>query len=436
MSKTYIISTAVPNQPYNHKFNKAIETFCKKNDAELLILVSSPVYVTDELASSVPQSKLVLQEKLLNSKIRISTIPVNPQAIDPVTGLQRQAQKDGSFIFASPKQRLEVVPTSNSKLPHALMTTGAITKPLYRNTRNGMIAAQDHVNGALIVEVVNSIEYHFRHVQADSNGSFIDLFTRYTPEGTESVNAEAIVPGDIHSGSTDSRVKKAIFELVKLGNPKYLVLHDFSDAISANPHLKGKNLSKAKLANQLNINKELDLNYKDLIEYAEAANQVVLVASNHPDFFNRWIESGEYISDPTNYRLGHELALAMLNGKDPFEHAMQTRDTKGKIKNVTFLDIDEDFRLTKDKVQLGAHGHLGPNGARGSAANLEKSYGNAMIGHSHSIKILRGLYQVGTSTLMDLGYNKGPSSWVQSIGILYPNGNRQLVNIINGKYRG
>lgn len=430
--KIYIITTAVPGAKLNHSFQQSIDHFCKVNKAEQLILVSQKVYKKDQLSSLIPESKLVLTDKRLNSKIRLSTIPINPQATDPVTGLTRQAQTDGSFIFASPKQRLEIVPNSNTKLPHALMTTGAITKPYYHTTRNGVIAAQDHITGALIVEIANDNEYHFRHVEADTKGRFIDLCTRYSRNKTEKIQAEALVPGDIHAGYTENRVKQVIYELLELGKPKYLLLHDLADFISVNPHIKHKKLTRAKLKTQLDVAKELDLIYKELSDYALHANKVVVVASNHDDFIKRYLEDGDYINDPINYEVAHRLVTAALDGNDPLEFALRKR---GKLNNVRFLGIDEDFRLTPKKVQLGAHGHLGPNGARGSAANLEKSYANAIIGHSHTSKILRRITQVGTSTLLKLGYNKGPSSWVHSLCYLYPNGTKQLIHVIQGKYR-
>jgi hypothetical protein len=77
------------------------------------------------------------------------------------------------------------------------------------------------------------------------------------------------------------------------------------------------------------------------------------------------------------------------------------------------------------------HGHLGPDGARGSAQNLNKIGKRANIGHLHSAGIYDGLYVAGTSTTLNMGYNKGPSSWSHSHIVTYPNGKRVT---IAGKY--
>ena len=64
---------------------------------------------------------------------------------------------------------------------------------------------------------------------------------------------------------------------------------------------------------------------------------------------------------------------------------------------------EKDYKL--HGVHIGAHGDKGNNGSRGSIQQLELSYGNAVIGHSHSPGILRNIWQVGTSTKLILDYN-------------------------------
>ncbi len=86
-------------------------------------------------------------------------------------------------------------------------------------------------------------------------------------------------------------------------------------------------------------------------------------------------------------------------------------------------------------VELGMHGDRGPNGSRGSIKNLRRIGVKSIIGHSHTPGIEEGCYQVGTSTVLNLEYANGPSSWLNTHCLLYPNGKRTLVNIIDGKWR-
>lgn len=82
------------------------------------------------------------------------------------------------------------------------------------------------------------------------------------------------------------------------------------------------------------------------------------------------------------------------------------------------------------------HGHLGPNGSRGSLRSLSVIGSRFIIGHSHSPGIYEGGYQVGTSSVLRMEYNGGPSSWMQSHAALYENGKRQLIHVIDGHWRG
>ena len=438
MKKRYFITSIVPGADVHMGFLASIETYCKKNNAELLLLPTPPTVskhdtIDDALAG---HPNLVMNDRRLNSKIRISTIPVKPDSVDPVAGLQRQSQKDGSFIFSSPKQRLKVVPNGHSKLPHALMTTGAITYPYYRTDRRiGRIAEGDHVIGGLIVEVETDTYYHFRQVQADKKGAFVDLGIRYGASGTSTADTEAIIPGDIHAGETDPQVKKVVLDLAKELNPKHLILHDLFNGLSVNHHIRDMGITREALGNAFFLEKELEVTYNELLDYAKVARSVEVIRSNHDLWIDDYLEEGIYAKEIHNARIGRELATKMASGVIPLEAGVRRFDKDKSLKNVRFLKLDEDFKLTPKRIQCGAHGHAGSNGARGTTASMEKAYGESISGHTHTPEILRGAFVTGTSTFLNLGYNQGASSWLQTLCILYSDGSRQLVNVIDGKYR-
>jgi hypothetical protein len=147
----------------------------------------------------------------------------------------------------------------------------------------------------------------------------------------------------------------------------------------------------------------------------------------------RWLDQAKFKYDPLNFQIGCKLADRSVDGLDALKEGLKEC---GKIKHwdkIRFLDRDEDYKVAG--IELGAHGDKGPNGSRGSKANIENAYGRAVIGHSHTPGILRGVFQVGTSSLFQLGYNIGPSSWMHCSALVYPNGQRQLINSINGKWR-
>ena len=94
--------------------------------------------------------------------------------------------------------------------------------------------------------------------------------------------------------------------------------------------------------------------------------------------------------------------------------------------------MDEDESLKIAGIEHGMHGHLGPNGARGNPKNL-RTAGKANTGHTHSAGIVDGVYTAGVYGELDMGYNKGLSSWSHSFIITYPNGKRTICTIKDGR---
>ena len=116
---------------------------------------------------------------------------------------------------------------------------------------------------------------------------------------------------------------------------------------------------------------------------------------------------------------------------DPF--AEYAREYMKKWDQTTFLPRDDSYLI--EGIEVGFHGDQGPNGARGNARSFARVGVRTVVGHSHSPGIYGTCYQVGTSSRLKLEYNKGPSSWLNTHCIIYPNGKRSLVSIINGKWR-
>ena len=445
----FVITTAVTGCVLDTKSYKTIKQYCKLNKAELLVLVASdPASNLDRgtlgrIDKRLTSEAIVLEDTHLNSNIFLSTIKLSAKHIDPITGLGRIGQRDGSFIYASPKQRLKSSPVSNIKMPHFLMTTGAITQPdytsaNYMSNRTAYIAEHDHVMGGLIVEIGDSDEYHFRQFQFDEKGAMIDLGKQYNGKSVKKVKPEAFVLGDWHSGSTCPMAKQVWKEICTQLKPKNLVLHDLFDGRSINHHEAGNIDSLAKRAElgHLNLLDELKLVARDLEELHKWVKNLVVVKSNHDEFLKRFLQKGDFAGDPYNYKTFLKLALEYVDTNcDPLKYGVEQLGEldKGVVSNVKWLERDEDFIVSG--IQLGAHGDKGANGARGGLKSMEFAYGNSVTGHSHSPEILRGAWQIGTSSKLKLSYNVGPSSWLNTSCLVYPNGHRQLINAINGKYR-
>jgi hypothetical protein len=264
--------------------------------------------------------------------------------------------------------------------------------------------------------------------------SFIDLGKQYTANNQViPVAPEAFILGDWHAKETDPIARATWEDVVKTLKPHTLVLHDAFSGVSINHHEQHQHILRAQRAknNELNLQSELETLANDLNELSKIIDKIVIVKSNHDEFLSRYLQDGKYTTDPHNHRLSLELAMQMLDGNDPLKYGVEKYGLKSK--NVRWLMRDEDFKIAD--IQLGAHGDLGANGAKGSLQAMEAAYGKSVSGHAHSPEILRNAYQVGTSSYLKLSYNRGPSSWMHSSCLVYPNGSRQLINAINGKWK-
>lgn len=457
--KRVVVTCAVAGAPTHIKFYKALRNYCKLNAAMLLVIpVKAPAsnlpgnrgnnvsWQLDEFLGKEWNSKNIevcIGDLELNSNIYVSGISLSAKQIDPTTGMARLAHKS-SFIFGSPKQRLNVVPNSKHKLPHVAMGTGSISLPsystdAYMSKRTGYLAEEDHKIGAIVVELEPGDKYYyFRQLIAEPNsGNFVDLGKYYRPTGSVGkIKTSAFVLGDWHAGETDPMARKVWAQVAKDLQPDYIVCHDLFNGKSVNPHEQKKALKRAMLAekNLLSIKDELKITAEDLenelIPWAK--KKCIVVDSNHDDFLDRYLDEERYSREPWNKKIAIKLADAFMDGHNPVQVGVEMFLPKTLHSKVRWLKPDEPFILCG--VELGQHGHRGPNGARGSLRNMEEAHNRCMIGHSHTPGIIREAWQVGTSSLLDQGFNEGASSWMLCSGTVYENSSRQLIFAINGKY--
>lgn len=451
--RRFFVTTVVANKVVHDGFLKAIDSFCEKNDAVLLMLPCADVWdrqtgsgivpLTIDFDSRLNERNVISRKVALNDSLSLSDMRVSAKQINPLTAISRMAQRDGSFIMASPKQQLEYVATSNDKkLPHALMSTGALTVPDYRkdrymSERQSNIAEHDHVMGGIVVEVIDDRFFQFRQVQANLDGSFIDLCTLYMPNGKTKHEPANLILGDYHAGATDEMVKECIQKLLSDEDitVEKIFLHDFFDGFSINHHdidVPGKMTRKYRIG-AASLRDELMIGVSEL-EWllGQFDGDMVVVKSNHDEFIDKYLDSGRYVKDPLNSDLAHRMRVQMNDGVDPLKWAYEHCGLRGGNR-INWLRRDESYILAK--TELGAHGDLGPNGSKGSLRGIESAYGNCIVGHAHVAAILRGVYRVGTCSRLSLDYNRGPSSWTHTSCLHYKNGGRQLINFIDGDYR-
>jgi len=451
-SKKYIITSAQNATPVHKKFWTAIERYAKYNDAEIIVIplrYKNPTSQWTEESQEHEWWDSKVLPYLFNGKQDIGSIrvlgdiKVLPTAVTPLTGLDA-ISGELSGIIGHPKIQLTTIATPHHSRPKIMTTTGACTTKNYTDSKAGKKGEFHHSFGACVVEVRGKT-FHLRQISACDDGSFIDLDREYTQTGTKKApRAEALIIGDTHVDFVDPAVVRATFGeggMVEALNPKRLIYHDLLDFYSRNHHHNGDPfvaIAKQQSGRD-NVREEVERAIDFVMKYEPKNTESILVASNHNDALSRWINEANWKNDSINAEFYLETALAMCRSVKMTPHGSVRVHPfvywcdKIAGDNINSLGRDESYSVKG--IELSLHGDKGSNGARGSAFGISKIGVKTIIGHSHSPNIRDGCYQTGTSTHLKLEYNSGASSWLQTHCVIYANGKRSLINIINGKWR-
>jgi len=451
---TYIVTWAQNSTPIHEDFWAALLLYAEHTGGHIVVIpgrYKNPTsswtvsqrnaeYWCDEVSPYLMNERI----DLCNSLVVMGDIKTQPTAVNPLSGFETITGSQ-SGIFGHPKVQMKAVATPQNKLPKQLLTTGACTVHNYTDTKAGKKGEFHHILGACVVDIESDGTFHTRQVNADDDGSFIDLNYLYRPEGVyPAPRPEALVLGDVHTDSMDPVVEKVTFHdedcMVDVLRPKRVVVHDWFDGFSGSHHHKYKPfLQFAKYhAGAHNVGQEVERTLEKTEAWLRPDIQFTIVDSNHNDHLTRWLEEGQPKTDHENAVFYHELYAKVLrgtaldDGRLVMPNPLQILARDRGIDNLHFLLPNEPFIVAD--IDLSNHGHLGSNGSRGSIEQYGKMGVKTISGHSHTPGIVNGAYAVGTNSILDMEYVKGPSSWMHTDCIVYANGKRSLVNIINGRW--
>jgi hypothetical protein len=446
--KTLVITTAVADSEAHLGFMDALDTFCAENDAQVIVMPCESVTNSFEAKTASfdpifndPKYLFVQSDTAINNNLMLCSIQVSAKQIKPITGLQRVGRRDGSYVFASPKQFLEYVPSGNKRgKNYSIMTPGACTLPKYYSEvfvskRLSYIAEHDHTMGAVIVEIEDDNIFHFRQIQCDESGTFIDFGREYSPDGTVKDVPVNVIMGDLHGVNCDMNSVSATIKALEPMNIKRLFLHDVFDAESVSHHVKDiGELYQRHASERDSLENELIATYTILehLDKSLTPREVLIVKSNHDEHLDRYLREGRYVDDPVNHYTSLKVAPALFENVDVLKYAFEQ---VGMIPRSHWRYLSREDSVQVGGVECAAHGDLGMNGGGASLNGMEKVYGRCVIGHSHTPAIQRGVFRVGTLSKLDMGYNRGPSTWLPTSCLLYENGQMQLINVVNGKCR-
>lgn len=447
--KRFIITYAQNATKVHTKFFENIKTYADFIDADIHVIAGrykNPTSVwskqqeNDEWWDELVVSYLDANRHNIHKYVSIlSDVKIQPTAVNPMTGMQGLSGIN-SCIFGSPKVQMEMIPVLEGNKPKMMLTTGAVTLKNYTDSKAGKKGEFHHTFGFAIVEIKDNDTFFIRQVTAnDTTGSFTDLIYRVENNEVNKINKfEGIVLGDIHCGKEDDLVITQTEKLMEKYKPKHVVLHDIFDGNSINHHeMKDPFIQYGKeINNSNNLKDEIDYMLTFLDKFKKYKN-VVIVRSNHDDFLDRWLKNEDWKKQPTpkNSVLYMELSSKLLK-----QYATNTDSVKGIIPELINEKYPEYITLGRNSsykikgYECGLHGDIASNGSRGSVENFRKLNTKMIVAHSHSPSRKDGFICVGTSTKLRIGYNIGPSSWLQSHVLIHEDGRAQHINFINGEF--
>lgn len=450
--KRFLFTVAQNNTKLHEKFWATLTRMAKKRKAQLCVAKLSYnkngwQKVTTESEGLWYDERIVPylvteQVKVAEDLVFCGDLDLLPTMQFPLTGLDNYTGEN-SAIIPHTKMQMQSLATMKSHPAKMMYTTGAVTLRNYIQRRAGQIAEFHHVFGAMWVEVDKDGKWFARQLNADENGIVYDLDRVWGPTydvpasefGRPDVNL-----GDIHIEKTDANQMHGALNMLAALNPGRVFVHDLLDMMSRNHHnLKDNHF----LVGQGQQTVEADV-LKAALWLHTMANAFpettfYVIRSNHDEALGRWVRAGSGFPDPQNLRYWHHLNAVQLEhiekGKefDLFAYALYSACPELANQQVVF--IQEDQSLVFNGIEFGMHGHLGPNGARGNPRNFRQLGRRANTGHTHSAGIIDGIYTSGVLGSLDMGYNKGPSSWSCSHIITYPNAKRTIVTQRGSKWR-
>jgi hypothetical protein len=426
-------------------------------EAKLLIMpihynknaFSSAVEDPNEYYCAESQPYLMQQDSWLgglNGVLLAVNAFVSPTAKQPVNAAKMLNAGEAITIVASPKQDCLPIPVMEDQNKRKAWTTGTCTNYNYTESRAGAEAETRHKFGALIIDVDAITREIFVTNVTQGNDGTLQTWEQCADDGIE----VDVVLGDLHCEMKDNHISQLIKNWLEIQNVRNLAAHDILHFSTKSHHNRGSgkhNYIMAKLGKT--VAKDLMIVADEINSYAQLAENVYLVESNHNSAIDNWLDDSKYSvkGDPTNQKLYHLLSYALCDTIDNEERttgaleialsgAFNYWETAGLIEldsNIEFGYMDRSERWSN--VEISQHGHKGTNGSIGSTALFGKASIPMVTGHTHSPAIAGECFTVGCSASLKQGYNRGGlSSWDHANVVITPNGSRQLIQVLPTLY--
>lgn len=450
--KKFVFTSAQNDTQINEDFFNGLINYCNLNNAELYVLKST--YNADKsgyVDFGIATDYVVDDNFDIGENIRVyAALNILATAESPLAGLDGLS-KGKSLIVGHSTLQMKTLPVFGDDHPIMLTTTGSISYPNFSNSKSGFKASDSHSFSAVVIEYDDDTDiFHVRVLKADEDNGFYDLEYYYTPNNrTRNAQIKAIVLGDTHVTEMDDLVYEAVFgasdSLINTLKPQYIVHHDLLDfGVLQSHHNAKKFLTRYQLfaAGDDDIEAELDATRDFLVNNTpDFVTANIIVASNHNEHLEAWLNNAVTQYDYKNAKMYHYLMFRTLYSIEkgieinPFKFYFEDTCENETVLNKTRFLGREELYFVND-ILVSSHGDLGNNGSKFSPTQGKNLPYKMVVGHSHSPSINKDCYTVGTLT-GKVDYAKGrPSSWMNTVCLIHRNGERQLVSIIKGKWRG
>jgi hypothetical protein len=311
----------------------------------------------------------------------------------------RQAQTFVSqdSVFGHPTQSMTTIPKlqNSTDLPPTAWTTGTISDIDPADNITAKRAEFHFKYGWVVIEPDRSS----RNVHLCKDGSFTDLGVVIKNNKGTSCRKPIMVFGDYHFGQHSDTATSWAWRLAREVAASDVVLHDYFDACTVNPHASPYERS---LHFKGDLLTEFTCAAKHLQKAAKHTKlRLHLVPSNHNDMLSRYLLSTKVADMPESH----------ANILQRWLHA--GRDVE------KMLWPHSDFASLDTSVILDQHGHKGVNGSRGSLVGFFNSGARLVFGHTHTPGMIGAVSNVGTLSNRSMRYNDGgASSWKPSVTLV------------------
>lgn len=412
----------------------------------------------DEIAPwSALTERYVSSDKIdLGGVVIDGAFPMKPTYENPLDGIGAYCG-GRNHIFASMRQDMLTLGRIEGE-QNIAQCSGAITVPNYSHSKAGMVAIENHVIGAVVVECDLDGDIHIRNLELDPvSGELWDVDVvvsdgvvrpRKVFETERCLKRPVVNAGCIHARLANKGCLSAIWgidgkpkgdvALMEALDPSEQVLHDVFDAGSVSPHNRKNPVHqlRKRVSGNDNVAEELKLT-ADLIEkMGSKRRRTWLIDSNHDRHFDRFLLETDWKRDLLNAETFLQVNLAQLQairaGDRDFSalaYALRLFNPTVKFETSRFADP-----LRWCRYYYHCHGDRGTNGSSGAATNFVNLGFHLSIAHGHTVMRRRRLAMSGY--IGDAGdHAVGPHNRAHGIGVEYANGSYQMILISKGKWR-